>query len=108
MALAGISEELAGRGIPMVVVALPYRGSLEDRGPTPTGQDLTHERVIAVAEELGLRVLDATPVVADAMQRSAPGSLFVGPVELGDVHFSEAGHEVVAGWLNVALGIRTR
>lgn len=102
-AVTAIHADMQRRGTPMVMVALPHRGALEQQGAGSTPGSETQARVVAFGEQLGVPVWDAEPVLSAAMSRHPYGALFVGEPALGDVHLSALGHGILADWLTPRL-----
>jgi hypothetical protein len=93
--LRAARDELAERGTALVVVVLPERAALEgeDRTSIADGRAM-HE----IAESLGIVVLDAWEPLQLAVRDPHSDPLFVDVI-----HFTRAGHAVVAAWLHERL-----
>jgi hypothetical protein len=91
--LASARDELRARHIAFIVVVLPAAQAIGIlNGPS----DLLSRWVLAITHELGVRELDATDLVADALLHGGR------PVQDDHVHFTEAGHSLMAHWLHDA------
>lgn len=86
--LRSARDELARRGVGLVVVALPHAGSL--RGAEPWFE----REVMAIARRLGLPVRDATEPIRAALDRGE------NPVQSDGSHLNETGHRLMAQWLH--------
>jgi lysophospholipase L1-like esterase len=94
---------LTAAGRPLVFVVLPssYQviedkriAELKNRGfdPTKFERGLAQKRWMAVAKDVGITPLDATPILA---AEPDPAGLFISD----GGHFNARGHEVIAAWL---------
>jgi lysophospholipase L1-like esterase len=81
------------RGIPFVVVVLPHGGRLR----IPNAPADFSDQVLAISRRLGLREMDATELIRDALERGQ------NPLQPDDTHFNEAGHWLMAEWLHERL-----
>ena len=91
--LTSARDELRERHIGFIVVVLPAAQAIGVRnGPS----DLLSSWVLAITNELGVRELDATELIAEALSRGKR------PIQDDHVHFNEAGHSLMAGWLHDA------
>jgi len=91
--LTSARDELRERHIAFIVVVLPAAEAIGiQNGPS----DLLSRWTLAITNELGVRELDATDLVADALHRGER------PVQDDHVHFNEAGHSLMAQWLHDA------
>lgn len=97
-ALAGIVRLTQNAGIPLTLVVLPSRLALESPHPEQTVAHRTRLRIVALAKELGVDVLDGWPLLAEQVRAQGGASWFVTP-PAWDPHFSERGHALVASWL---------
>ncbi|MBI3781965.1 MAG: hypothetical protein HY270_01050 [Deltaproteobacteria bacterium] len=87
-------DELRARHIPFVVDVLPARkwiGAAPDAHPAPG--------IVQVAERLELPVLDAEPIVREALA-GGQQLFFDNPT---DPHFNAVAHEILARWLHERL-----
>lgn len=92
--LRSLSGKLGERGIGLLAVVLPHRLALEQGGDK--GRRRSAE-LVEVGARAGVPVLDAyAPLAAGAKELGA--DLFL-PEVPGDIHFSEAGHRLLARWL---------
>ncbi len=116
-ALAAHASELRARGIPLLVVVLPFRHELEP-GLTASpnylraygGAPAVRQRVLGVLRARGIDHLDAFGVLAPVVQRDGPEPWFA-TGHPGDIHLSQAGHALLARWLLPELerrGVRGR
>jgi hypothetical protein len=96
--LRALSEELARRGVPLVVTVLPHRAFLEAEDPAAVPTFEAHNRMVAMARALGLETLDAGELFAEA-RREHPEVRYFADTTDYDVHFSPAGHGLYARWL---------
>jgi hypothetical protein len=91
--LSSARDELRARHIAFIVVVLPAAQAIGiPNGPS----DLLSSWARAITNELGVRELDASDLVADALLHGGH------PVQDDHVHFSEAGHSLMAQWLHDA------
>lgn len=115
--LRALREACRQQRVPLVLVVLPYRATLEGAaGHTPSARDVwesgaagiaAHQRVVDIARALDLDVLDAWQPFADAIARDGVEQWFAHDYP-GDVHFSPAGHALLAEWLAPQLDRRLR
>ncbi len=106
--LARMRDDLRARHLPLLVVVIPSRRTLERAlGIPPTNVDMwgslqagmeAQRRMVATARAAGLDVLDPWDVFADAMRAGDPERLFAHDCP-GDFHLSPAGHALYARWL---------
>ena len=90
-------------GARLAVAIIPYRAHLEAPEPERTPTFAARGRVVAIAQELGITVLDAWSTFQSAVESKSSGVWFGDEIP-GDVHFSPAGHRRYAEWLESALG----
>lgn len=106
--LRALRDDLKRDGVPLLLVVLPFRQTLERaHGIEPSGNDVWvtfedaragHQRVVDIARGLGVDVLDAWPLLDEAIAREGVAKWFAEDYP-GDVHFSAAGHRLLAEWL---------
>lgn len=113
--LQALARSSATRHIPVLVVALPSRHTLErSLGREPHGFDYwgdresgesAQHRVVSEAHAAGLDALDAWEPVRTGVALHGLDAFFANRYP-GDVHFSPLGHRAVAAWLAPALAER--
>lgn len=99
--LTAMRDQLRARGSELAVTLLPTRTALQARDPSEVPTYRAERRAGALAAELGIRTLDAWNVFAAAVQHDGAARYFLGE---HDIHFSPAGHRLVADWLARELG----
>lgn len=94
-----LRDEVQRRGGKLSLVVHPYRASIVSEAPD---RRETHERFVAAVSGLGVEVHDAWPVVEEAARSNLPGLWddLEGP---RDGHYGDAGHLLIAGWLQRLL-----
>lgn len=113
--LQGLARASAAHRVPVLVVALPSRHTLERAlGREPHGFDYwgdresgeaAQRRVVTEARAVGLDALDAAEPVRAGIALHGLDAFFANQYP-GDVHFSPLGHRAVAAWLAPALAER--
>ena len=98
-------DELAGRGVPFVVVVLPLRSALEAPDPQATVAYRVRTRMLEVLASLHVRALDPWAHLEAALRRDGSRSIFIDPPS-GEIHFNPRGHQLYADWLQEQLGPR--
>lgn len=101
--LRAFRDELAAKGIPLVVDVLPLREALEARDPTITEAYATRGRMLEIAQRLGVRTLDPWSTFAEAVKRDGSEPWF-STAMVHDLHFGPKGHDLLARWLHERLG----
>jgi len=93
--LRAARDELRERGTGFVVVVLPQAPAIGiPGGPS----DSLSRETLAITQRLGIRQLDATELIRDALARGER------PIQPDGSHFNEEGHWLVARWLHEQLG----
>jgi hypothetical protein len=101
-AYALLRDTAARRGVPIVVVAVPYRALL--RGSDVPPFEVAADRLVRdAAREAGLPVLDAFDHFRALVAREGDAPFFLGE---RDFHMSARGHEEMAAWLAPELSAR--
>ncbi len=95
--LGEIRDLAAKHGVTLTAVLLPTRVALEP-GAAPSHAAVVGDRMLEVARQESLQVLDARPWIAPLARDGSYAHLF-GDGVTWDEHLSEAGHEALAGWL---------
>ena len=95
--LAAIRDLTAEHKVTLTAVLLPTRVALEP-GAAPSHATGVADRMLTVARQESLQVLDARPWIAPLAQDGSYAHLF-GDGVTWDEHLSEAGHESFATWL---------
>jgi lysophospholipase L1-like esterase len=85
--------------VELIVNLLPSRQALEAPNPKSAPSYRASRRVATIAEELGIRTLDAWSVFATAVHRDGVGRYF----REHDIHFTPEGHRLLATWLETQL-----
>jgi hypothetical protein len=108
--LAALRDEAAQRGVPLVVVLLPFRAALDSRKfSSVEGRAIQQQgegawdrsrRMKSICEELGLRVLDSWEHFGQLIRAHGSEPYFIAP---DDIHFSVQGHVEMAHWLRDQL-----
>ncbi len=106
--LAALRDKFRQADVPLLLVVLPYRQTLERaNGLEPSANDAWEtleegragqQRVVDIAHRLGIDVLDPWDLLKDAIGREGVEKWFAHDYP-GDVHFSPAGHALLAHWL---------
>jgi len=90
MILETLRDELRARHIPLLVVGLPWRASLEN-----ARLQFMLDPLLDVSAGLDIPTLSATDFMSDVLRTRGSGALFLP----NDTHFNESGHRLLAGWL---------
>lgn len=93
--VAALRDESRTQGADLAVVVLPLRASLASPSPRETVGFQTGARMVDVARRQHVLVLDAWDLFDAASRARGVDALFADAV-----HFSRAGHEMVAAWLH--------
>ena len=93
--LSSLAVRLKQRGVGLLVVVLPHRLALEEGGKDRRRRST---ELVDIAKRAGLPVLDAYSPLAAGSKEHGVEDLFLAEVP-GDVHFSAAGHRLLAQWL---------
>jgi len=94
-------DALSRQHIPLVVIVVPYRPSLESPNPEATGGYETQTRMLEVLRRLGIRTLDAWPPFRAAVARDGSETYFR---PNRDIHWTRRGAQLYADWLVEQLG----
>lgn len=90
-------DDLASRGIPLVLVVMPARPAILQEDPVAgAAMQEIRRQAASVATSLGIPVLDPGDDAANLVLRDGPGALFLGGT---DPHFNAQGHRWMATWL---------
>ena len=100
--VAALRDESRTQGAELAVVVLPLRASLASPSPRATVGFQTGASMVDIARRQHVLVLDAWDLLeAESRARG------VDPLFADAVHFSRAGHEIVAAWLHRNLPAAT-
>jgi len=100
--VAALRDESRTQGAELAVVVLPLRASLASPSPRATVGFQTGASMVDIARRQHVLVLDAWNLLeAESRARG------VDPLFADAVHFSRAGHEIVAAWLHRNLPAAT-
>ncbi len=89
--------------VELIVNLLPSRQALEAADPKAAPSYRAGRRVAMIAEELGIRTLDAWSLFATAVRRDGIRRYFR---DEHDIHFTAEGHKLLADWLEKELAIQ--
>ena len=101
-ALVGIAALTREAGVPLTLVVLPSRRALETAHPETTVAQRTRLRMVQLARDAGIEVLDAWDLFAERVRSDGSPPWFVTP-PAWDCHFSPRGHALFADWLAAQL-----
>ncbi len=104
MVVAAMKAELDERGIPLVIVMVPYRGEWESFAAVLEQQGEKREFVRSLCDEFGIPCLDGREAFAEAIAEEGPEPFFINE-PVWDFHFSKRGHQLYADWLARILPI---
>ncbi|MFT3774114.1 MAG: SGNH/GDSL hydrolase family protein [Minicystis sp.] len=91
-----LARELSESRIPLEIVYLPARASLESASPKSSGDYQLRGRVLDLGRSLGVPVLDPWDALESAVRTEGADRLFLPPP---NIHFTPEGHRVLAHWL---------
>jgi lysophospholipase L1-like esterase len=94
--LRALATDLKRRGVPLTVVYLPARASLEGPSPRESGDHALRGRVLELARSLGAEAVDPWELLEDAVRAEGAARWYLPPP---DIHFTAAGHRLLAEWL---------
>ncbi len=108
-----IRDELRARGLPLLVVILPYRPALLPPGQRPPdtalaplgGAEVVRAELVAMLTEIHIDFVDASDLFAQAIAREGDAPWFATSYPM-DAHFSARGHQLLADWLLPRLTAR--
>ena len=95
--LAALRDLVGSAGARMILAVLPATGQV--LGNAPPQQLDVHRRMLRVLSGFGEPWLDPLAVLQEAAARLGPDGLY----QADGVHFTAAGHRVVAAWLQASL-----
>jgi hypothetical protein len=90
------AADLRRRGVPLTVVYLPARASLEAAAPRATGDYALRGQVLALARAHGAEAVDPWDMLEAAVRAEGAARIFLPPP---DVHFTVEGHRRLAAFL---------
>ena len=106
MVIRTMKSELDERGVPLVIVMVPYRGEWESFAAVLEQQGEKREFVKALCDEFKITCLDGRSAFEEAIAKDGPEPIFINE-PVWDFHFSDAGHKLYAEWLARVLPIST-
>jgi lysophospholipase L1-like esterase len=101
--LKALRDDLAARHIPLTVAVIPFRGALTSANPRESAEWRIRAHFVAMAQRLGLPVIDAWEEFEQLSAARGSEQLFITPPSW-EVHFNAGGHQEYARWLLRKLG----
>ena len=101
--MRALRDELAPRGVPLVVSILPLDAALDRPTPRATESYQVRGRMLGVLSRLGIEALDPWEDFESLVRQKGRDAVFL---PQGDVHLNANGHRFYAAWLRRRLGAR--
>ncbi len=102
MVVRQAKAELDEKGIPMVIVMVPYRGTLEPSYSGVKERESVRLFVQSLCEELQIPCLDGKEAFHEAVLKEGTTPYFISD-PVWDYHFTAVGHQLYAEWLHRVL-----